>query len=244
MIFKIINKRLLQTIRIVLFVSVAALFNSACQHGFDKRIRKDHYAGSFFGDPTVDHPIQVAKDKLAISIPVRRHDEKLSPHKLNEVRTFLHYYREGGVGDVKVTLPSNSPHQYAVRKVLKDIQTQLETLSIGPESVAVKRYAAGGDRYPVIHMSYKRYVAHGPECGHWNKNLNETENNRNSPDWGCARQRNLAAMVANPRDLQGPRGWSPRDARRRDAFWDKFVKGDVAAAKRSQDERVDTRSDK
>ena len=244
MIFKIINKRLLQTIRIVLFVSVAALFNSACQHGFDKRVRKDHYAGSFFGDPTKDHPIRVAKDKLAISVPVRRHDEKLAPAKLNEVRTFLHYYREGGVGDIKVTLPSHSRHQYAVRKVLKDIQRQMENLSIGPEIVSVKRYSGRGDRHPVIHLSYKRYVAHGPECGQWNENFNESENNRNSPDWGCARQRNLAAMVANPRDLQGPRGWSPRDSRRRDVIWDKYVKGEVSSAARSKDERVDTKSDK
>lgn len=244
MVSKIKDKRLLQTCRAVLLISVVALFNSACQHGFDKRVRKDHYAGSFFGDPTKDHPIRVAKDKLAISVPVRRHDEKLAPAKLNEVRTFLHYYREGGVGDIKVTLPSHSRHQYAVRKVLKDIQRQMENLSIGPEIVSVKRYSGRGDRHPVIHLSYKRYVAHGPECGQWNENFNESENNRNSPDWGCARQRNLAAMVANPRDLQGPRGWSPRDSRRRDVIWDKYVKGEVSSAARSKDERVDTKSDK
>lgn len=244
MVSKIKDKRLLQTCRAVLLISVVALFNSACQHGFDKRVRKDHYAGSFFGDPTKDHPIRVAKDKLAISVPVRRHDEKLAPAKLNEVRTFLHYYREGGVGDIKVTLPSHSRHQYAVRKVLKDIQRQMENLSIGPEIVSVKRYSGRGDRHPVIHLSYKRYVAHGPECGQWNENFNESENNRNSPDWGCARQRNLAAMVANPRDLQGPRGWSPRDSRRRDVVWDKYVKGEVSSAARSKDERVDTKSDK
>ena len=244
MVSKIKDKRLLQTCRAVLLISVVALFNSACQHGFDKRVRKDHYAGSFFGDPTKDHPIRVAKDKLAISVPVRRHDDKLAPAKLNEVRTFLHYYREGGVGDIKVTLPSHSRHQYAVRKVLKDIQRQMENLSIGPEIVSVKRYSGRGDRHPVIHLSYKRYVAHGPECGQWNENFNESENNRNSPDWGCARQRNLAAMVANPRDLQGPRGWSPRDSRRRDVIWDKYVKGEVSSAARSKDERVDTKSDK
>lgn len=243
MFFKIMDKQLLQTSAAVLLIGAVALFSSACRH-FDKRVRKDHYAGSFFADPTVDHPIRVAKDKLAISVPVRRHDEKLSPAKLNEVRTFLHYYREGGVGDIKVTLPSNSRHQYAVRKVLKDIQRQMENLSIGPEVVEVTRYSGRGDRYPVIHLSYKRYVARGPECGQWNKNLNETENNSNSPDWGCARQRNLAAMVANPRDLKGPRGWSPRDSRRRDVMWDKFVKGEVSAAKRSKDERVDARSEK
>lgn len=244
MIFKIMDKRLLRTGLAVALIAFTALLSSACKHGFNDRVRPDHYAGSFFGDPTVDHPIAVSKSKLAISVSVRRYDTKLSPAKLNEVRTFLHYYREGGVGDIKVTMPSNSHHQYAVRKVLKDIQHQLEDLSIGPEVVSVKRYSGRGDRHPVIHLSYKRYVAHGPECGGWNENFNDSENNRNSPDWGCARQRNLAAMVANPRDLKGPRGWSPRDSRRRDQMWDKFVKGDISSSKRSQDERVDTKSSK
>jgi pilus assembly protein CpaD len=65
-------------------------------------------------------------------------------------------------------------------------------------------------------------------------------NNRNGHYWGCATQNNLAAMMQNPRDLKGPRGWSPRDARRRDAVWDKYIKGDTAGAARSQDERTNT----
>lgn len=236
--------RLLRTQVIFLGIVVLSIITSGCQHSFNDRVRPDHYAGSFFGNPTNDHPIEVTKSKLAVSIPVRRHDEKLSQAKLNEVRTFLNYYRQSGVGDVKVSLPRNSRHQYAVRKVLKDIQKQIEIQSIEPESVSVNRYSGRGDRHPVIHMSYKRYIAYGPECGQWNENLNDSENNRNSPDWGCARQRNLAAMVANPRDLKGPRGWSPRDARRREVIWDKFVKGEPSSSTRSDDERVDSKSSK
>ena len=228
----------LRTLAVVSLIGLLAIFSSACRHGFDERVRPDHYSGSYFGNPTEDHPIAISKKKLAISVSVRHQDEKLSPSKLNEVRTFLNYYRQSGVGDILVTLPTNSRHQYAVRKVLKDIQKQLETLSIGPESVTVKRYAGRGDRYPTIHMSYKRYVADGPECGQWNENLNESENNANSPNWGCASQRNLAAMIANARDLKGPRGWSPRDARRREVIWDKFVKGQPSSSTRSSDERV------
>lgn len=243
MISKREKNSLLRTQVVLVLIGLITVFSAGCEHGFDKRIRPDHYTGSLFSNPTKEHPIAVSKKKLAISVAVRHHDEKLTPAKLNEVRTFLHYYRQSGVGDIQVSLPSNSRHQYAVRKVLKDIQVQLETLSIGPENVSVKRYSGRGDRYPVIHMSYKRYVADGPECGEWNENFNDTENNRNSPDWGCARQRNLAAMVAQPRDLKGPRGWSPRDSRRREVIWDKFVKGEPPSATRSSDERVNTNSD-
>ena len=40
--------------------------------------------------------------------------------------------------------------------------------------------------------------------------------NRNYQNFGCATQSNLAAIVANPSDLLGPRGESEIDATRRD----------------------------
>jgi len=48
---------------------------------------------------------------------------------------------------------------------------------------------------------------------------------------GCAGQRNLAGMVANPADLLGPRTMTSRDSNRRDDMYAKYVKGAPLAAK-------------
>ncbi len=51
-------------------------------------------------------------------------------------------------------------------------------------------------------------------------------------------QHNLAAMVANPRDLIEPRGMTPRDSQRRDVIMDKYIRGDTTVANKSKDERA------
>ena len=53
--------------------------------------------------------------------------------------------------------------------------------------------------------------------------------NREYWNFGCATQRNLAAMVANPADLVQPRGSTPAYQGRRTVVLDKYRKGDSTA---------------
>jgi len=227
----------LKVVTIVAGLAVLLLV-SACQHDGDGRVREDLYTGSLYKFAHTEHPIQVGRGSLFMAIPIGANDKKLSSEKRNELTSFLHYYRDQGTGRLRIKMPSNGRYQQAARKVLSDMQYEIERMSIGPESIRAQKYRAGG-AYPEIRLSFERYVANGPDCSGWNENLAQSENNKNAKSWGCATQNNLAAMVANPRDLKGPRGWSPRDARRRDAVWDKFVKGESTGSKRSEDERVD-----
>ena len=56
-------------------------------------------------------------------------------------------------------------------------------------------------------------------------------------DPGDSGDRNLAAMIANPRDLVEPRGMTPRDGQRRDVIMDKYVRGDTTVAKKAEEEK-------
>ena len=51
-----------------------------------------------------------------------------------------------------------------------------------------------------IVLYLERYIARPPECGVWAEEAPGGENNTSS-FWGCSNTRNLALMVANPRDL-------------------------------------------
>ena len=70
----------------------------------------------------------------------------------------------------------------------------------------------------------------GP-CGLWPADLglsldNPSYNeNKQYYNFGCATQRNLAAMVDNPADLEQPRRESPAYTMRRDIAFDKYRKG-------------------
>ena len=48
-------------------------------------------------------------------------------------------------------------------------------------------------------------------------------------------------MIANPADLLGPRSETPRSGERRDQVWGKYVQGEPTGARKSVDERVNTR---
>ena len=57
-----------------------------------------------------------------------------------------------------------------------------------------------------VRINYIRYEAQAPSCGDWSTNLAETSANLTSPNFGCATQKNLAAMVARPGDMVLGRG--------------------------------------
>jgi pilus assembly protein CpaD len=105
-------------------------------------------------------------------------------------------------------------------------------------SIAIEHYHEDRDAQPPIRVSYLRYVADGPECGHWPTNLAEEPKNLAHPNLGCATQRNFAAMVANPADLLGPRANTGRPGERRDQVWEKYVKGESTIARKQADEKV------
>jgi pilus assembly protein CpaD len=55
---------------------------------------------------------------------------------------------------------------------------------------------------------------------------------------GCANQRNLAAMVSEPRDLLTPRADTPRSSQCRNVVWNAYIAGKPTSAERTQDERT------
>ena len=61
-------------------------------------------------------------------------------------------------------------------------------------------FVAGGRPDAVI-VSFTRYVATGPECGDFSGEFTSRLRNQAPPNFGCADRHNLAAMVADPRDL-------------------------------------------
>lgn len=231
------KNRLFRNGCVVAALIIAGAGLSGC-HSHGRHHERDLHTGSIYKFAHSNHPIKVGRGTLAMSISVGRKDTKLTPHKRDELQMFLHYYRDQGAGYLRVEMPRNERARAGLENIVHEMQGEFEKMSIGTESVRVTKYNSR-DAFPVIRLSFERHVAHGPDCDGWNQNLADDANNDNSDYWGCATQNNLAAMVANPRDLKGPRGWSPRDARRRDTVYEKHIKGESTGAQRSRDERVD-----
>ena len=64
-----------------------------------------------------------------------------------------------------------------------------------------------------VRVSYTAMRAQTDKCGRWPDDLLETmPKTSTTPNFGCSYQNNLAAQIANPADLLGPRKQTPIDA--------------------------------
>ena len=87
-----------------------------------------------------------------------------------------------------------------------------------------------------VRLSYIRYQAHAEACGDWSVNLGSTSANQRSPNFRCATQHNLAAMVADPRDLVSPKPLDPNDAQRRLTVLEKYRKGETTVTAKAAEQ--------
>jgi GTP-binding protein LepA len=99
-------------------------------------------------------------------------------------------------------------------------------------AITLRNYTPDGPRtFATIRLNYPKITAVAGPCGLWpddlGPNIDNPAYNENKPyhNFGCATQRNLAAMVANPADLEQPRAETPAYNPRRDIAFDRYRKG-------------------
>ena len=115
-----------------------------------------------------------------------------------------------------ISVPAGSPNESAATRMMADDQEHDRRLRL-----LRHRHVSSSPTPPraaprrPLRLSYLHYVAEGPACGRWPTNLAARRRNLNYDNFGCAQQRNLAAQIANPADLLGPRSMTPSDAERR-----------------------------
>lgn len=230
--------------RIARRVAVALLLPLAlagCKHNE----QGTQVAGVALVDPAQRHPILVSQQPQSLEIHVSAGSNGLSPKAHGDLLAFADRARASDAGNSRLIIaaPSGGSNEVAAMHAVGQIRHVLSENGFPEASIAVEAYHDEFDRNPPVRVSYLRYIAEAPECGAWPTNLAREPNNLPYPNLGCANQRNLAAMVANPADLLGPRTESDRASERRDATWDKYVNGESTTAKKAEDEKVQVKGD-
>ena len=222
----------------LLTVSLLALALTGCKTLDDEP--GAHVSGWTIIDPTQRHPIMVSQQPSTLSVRVARGSRGLTPAQKGEVASFLQRYRVADSGNSKlvIAVPSGTPNESAAVRVVGDIRTLITAYGFSEANVAIEPYHDGRDSSAPVRLSYLRYVAEGPECGRWTSNLAEDPRNLPHPNFGCATQRNLAAQIANPADLLGPRTMEPADAERRSVVLDKYRQGGITRSERDRDDET------
>ncbi|HMQ57208.1 MAG TPA: CpaD family pilus assembly lipoprotein [Rhizobiaceae bacterium] len=190
-------------------------------------LRRDSVTvGSIPDDVRTNHPITISEREEVLDVPVGAGDRELTTASRQTVEGFADGWREAGSGVMRVMLPSGSPNAAAAARLRDDIVAALRTGGVAAGSISVEHYSAGaqGDAAP-IRLSYTGLSARTEQCGRWPKDMLESAENRHYANFGCATQNNLAAQIAHPGDLVGPRKRGEIDATQRGRIIEEYQNG-------------------
>lgn len=183
--------------------------------------------GSIPMDYRERHPIVLTDAQTALDLPVGVNDTRLTIGMKDTIKGFAQRFTGSPSDYVQIQVPQGSLNAAAAQYLSSEVRKTLVASGIRPQRLVITHYAAGpgGDAAP-IRLSFIATKAVTSACGEWPEDLNnDTTGNRNWYNFGCASQNNLAAQIANPTDLLGPRGMTPIDAERRTNVIDKYRSG-------------------
>jgi pilus assembly protein CpaD len=181
---------------------------------------RDHMTvGSVPDDYRTRHPIVVSESDQATDIVVPVNTKNLPLRGRDLVRQMGFRFRSSGANSIAILIPSGSPNEAAARNSAADAVKELQDVGIKTSQIAIRHYdASSHGASATLRVVYTDLVASvASQCGSWDEDVLDTRENVNYANFGCATQNNLAAMIANPADLLGPRGMSEIDSTKRTA---------------------------
>ncbi len=175
--------------------------------------------------PTSRFSLQVEPgvDRLALAV----HEAGLSSNQTLALRDMVNRFAAEGAPMLTVEAPSGDDP--LASDIAWRVKGALEAAGAPSYRVRVVTYVAPDPRAPVL-VGFDTVRAAVPQCGREWTNLARTGTNAGSANFGCAVNANLAAQIANPRDMVAPRPMTAPDAARRSVVFDHYRAGEQTAA--------------
>jgi pilus assembly protein CpaD len=185
-------------------------------------------------DYRLRHPIAIQEADRSVVIFVGHARGGLSAEQRADVMGLAQTWLHEGTGAIIADLPVDTPNARAAADSLREIQSLLAAAGVPPRGLSVRRYHPENPRQlATIRLNYPKISAVAGPCGLWPEDLGPSIKdksyfeNKSYYNFGCAYQRNMAAMVDNPSDLVQPRTETPAYTPRRTEAFEKYRKGTV-----------------
>ena len=183
-------------------------------------------------DYRLRHPIAVEEANHSIVVFVGRGRGGLTAEQRADVMGLAESWAHEGTGALYADVPVDTPNARAAADAFHEIQAMLSAAGVPARGLVVRHYHPDDPRhFAAIRLSYPKLKATVGPCGLWPEDLGPSiknpsyYENKEYYNFGCAYQRNMAAMVDNPSDLVQPRPETPAYTMRRDAAFEKYRKG-------------------
>ncbi len=163
-------------------------------------------------DPSRRHPIVMVAETATLDLSGFTVDKGGEARAFLETTKFVRNYRNEGRGPLHIAVPRGAGGNVSRR--VQNIRLVAYNNGVSPDRL---RTVVKPGNHGTVTLSYDRIAAVGPSCGDWSEDVTRNKDNLPYPNFGCATQRNLAAMAANPMDLMYPAVESPRGSETRAA---------------------------
>lgn len=169
-------------------------------------------------------------------MPIDPRDNGLSWAQQDQLAAIAAEYRARGHGPLVISYPQGASNEDAAIGAIAEARSFLYEQGIDWRMIAGGAYDARGRQAGEVIFSFRRYAAVAPECGRNWENLAVERDNYHQANFGCAMAANLAATIADPRDLVAPRTMGVADAGRRQTVIDRYRDGESTASERNDHE--------
>jgi pilus assembly protein CpaD len=178
------------------------------------------------------HPIAIHEADQSVVVFVGNARGGLSASQRTDVLGLAQAWRREATGAIVADVPVDTPNAAAAADAFREIRSLLAAAGVPSSGITVHRYRPNDPRLlATIRLNYPKMAAVAGPCGLWPDDLGPSimnpgySENRQYYNFGCATQRNLAAMIDNPSDLVQPRPETPAYTARRTEGFDKYRKG-------------------
>lgn len=180
--------------------------------------------GAIPDDYRTNHPIVIAEKEQAIDLPVGAGDRGMTKTQKVALGGFLGNYDRTAAPVLTILAPAGSPNETAAAQAAREMVGFAKAQGVPKSRIAIASYEASADSSAPVRVSYTAMKAQTGKCGRWPEDIVENAENKHYADFGCSYQNNLAAQVADPADLLGPRKQTTIDAEKRSVVIDEYRK--------------------
>jgi pilus assembly protein CpaD len=196
-------------------------------------------------DYRLRHPIAIQEADRSVVIFIGHARGGLSGPQRADVMGLAQLWLQEGTGAIVADMPVGTPNARAAADSIHEIQALLAAAGVPSHGLVVRSYHPDDPRQmATIRLNYPKISAVAGPCGLWPEDLGPSIKDKgyfeNKPyyNFGCAYQRNMAAMVDNPSDLVQPRAETPAYTIRRTEAFEKYRKGTTTATSYPEAEKA------
>jgi pilus assembly protein CpaD len=185
-------------------------------------------------DYRLRHPITITEAEHTLQLFIGANRGELTAEQRAELLAFAQNWKREATGGVLIDLPTGTVNEGASAASLREIQSILAATGVPPKNMMVRNYPANARTLATVRVTYPKITAQAGPCGMWPEDIGPTYNrsyfeNQEWWNFGCATQRNLAAMAEYPSDLVQPQHEAPTYTMRRTKVMEKYRDGESTA---------------